>query len=875
MKYSITWVVNFCNQNYLEEKGILFNPIWCKYSNSSDLFNLTSQDKLDDRLISEYFEKQAYKELLIRFWQNDDIINIEKFNLIIISDRENLYEATLFSYFFKKAGDFLINIGLSGRSFKKTYLINFWEHAWSNEDYDKNMNTLYELSLFQNLNAGSRPYDLVFIYKNTNEGIGNIGKYWETDDQNYHASRTIQLVSYLSTAGANSVVTQDIEKWCRAFGGLLIYNDADKIYKIQAQGVSKTLLTSLISEEKGLWGVDYGKIKLEQSTVDLNASKIFQDITAKINVPENVELFNSADAWDWFSVKKLKAFFEDTIKMILFKTKESKTSFILESYKQLKDKIDTNLDKMKVETGKSGIPSPQQIFNDYFHTKPFSIASLKTAIIDLIKHIDKKRQEHHDLYKSGYSIHNQAFMPFALTDNSRKEFEFIMDQFRAQDVSKINEEEKKLLESIEKKSSEIPHPISLLFKTFFFSTIIAMFSFIPLKNLLNGNLTEQTITYTSVTVLFLIPFYFAWNKYRNLINSLSDLKMKFEVMLKYNLLRRTNQYIFLKIDAYFEDYQNKCVAFLTETELFCNQSNLILDPSLKQVSAPVALCSVKPVSEIVNEIPALKITLDSDGYIIKISDLSANSDYLYKLFDLIVRSEEINLTEILKNGQLILTEKITLNIERTPGNTNNLSEIIFYSGNNLKREKTKELLDVIPPFNGIISDEIINIEISCVVSDNDKVKQNIREFLSPLNISNYYEKYEKVGNKGELNILSLNSPMLGIKTLFSLNIKESFFDRTQKYFNSNKERLDEILDKAYAEIVKFYGESLPNKFIDSNLVESSFKHCFRGFDGGFEVDFDNIRIGFTKSFKEYNEEKINERISKYLQDIYKNDSQNT
>lgn len=113
-----------------------------------------------------------------------------------------------------------------------------------------------------------------------------------------------------------------------------------------------------------------------------------------------------------------------------------------------------------------------------------------------------------------------------------------------------------------------------------------------------------------------------------------------------------------------------------------------------------------------------------------------------------------------------------------------------------------------------------------------------------------------------------------LKHFFSLNIKESFYDRTQKYFNTHKERLEEILDKLYLDIVRFYGESLPNKFIDSSLVESSYKHCYRGFDGGFEVDFNNIRIGFSKTFKEYNEDKINERVSKYLQEMYRNDTSN-
>ena len=81
MTHSITWVVNFCSQNCLEGKNNFINASWYKYSDANDLFNFAGHDKEDVKLISDYFEKQSYKELLLRFWHNDDIINIEKFNI--------------------------------------------------------------------------------------------------------------------------------------------------------------------------------------------------------------------------------------------------------------------------------------------------------------------------------------------------------------------------------------------------------------------------------------------------------------------------------------------------------------------------------------------------------------------------------------------------------------------------------------------------------------------------------------------------------------------------------------------------------------------------------------------------------------------------
>ena len=58
MKNSITWVVNFCDQDYVVGRNDFFKSNWCKYSNSSDLFDLKNHDFSDQNLIIDYFENQ-------------------------------------------------------------------------------------------------------------------------------------------------------------------------------------------------------------------------------------------------------------------------------------------------------------------------------------------------------------------------------------------------------------------------------------------------------------------------------------------------------------------------------------------------------------------------------------------------------------------------------------------------------------------------------------------------------------------------------------------------------------------------------------------------------------------------------------------------
>ena len=141
MSSVLTWVVNFSKNDYLKDDVLFLSDPWIKYSYFTDIFDEPKDSNYD--YISDYFKNETYKNLLHRVWGVYEISN--KFNLIIISDKENVFLASLFAIEFKKSDDFLIKIGLPSSCYKKSYMVSFWEHAWSNKEYEKNIFGLFEL----------------------------------------------------------------------------------------------------------------------------------------------------------------------------------------------------------------------------------------------------------------------------------------------------------------------------------------------------------------------------------------------------------------------------------------------------------------------------------------------------------------------------------------------------------------------------------------------------------------------------------------------------------------------------------------------------------------------------------------------------------
>jgi hypothetical protein len=860
MNHTITWVVNFSHDGSLGEKMNFFeDSTWIKYSNGFQILDQTFDSEINESVPGFFNDKIKYS-FLDRFWADGTNFNSEKFCLIVIANRENTFIASRFAAEFKKSNGFLTDIGLPANSFKKSYLISFWEHSWSNTDYEKNIFGLYELSLFQNSTPiSSRPFDSVFFYKNTNEGIGTFGNYYETNDVNFHSSSIFQLISYLSIAKKDSLVKDDLEKWARSFGGLLIYNDTEQINKINAEKISKLIFESIVKKDQGIWSIDYHTKKLDSHTNDLDCSKIFQNVTSTVSSTQEVEPLNFQNAWDWFGLEKLKEFFEKYISGVVFKTKEIKLNFVKKSYKEIKNKIDENLRKMQSEPDSLGISSPKQIFNSYFKHKPFSIESLRVGLGELINLIEAKRNGLLNFYSNGFKINDSAFFPFGLDEKSKIELDVLIQEFNGRDDFALIEAEKKTLNSINEACSTLPHPLSILSKNFILGTLLVMMAYVPVMSFLDSSFLVKILGYSMLSLLFIFPAVLGWYKYGNALRKISSERLKYEVLVKHNLSRRVNAYLFRKIDDFFDTYLKSCASFLSEIEGF--QKFQTPQPSQEIEQNKDEFISIKPLSSIINEIPEVLVSIEPDGEKLKISELLVSDENVFKFYKNIVFECDLDLEKLLQGGLNELEKGVSRNMNNTIENSTNVATVIFGSKLNLKQGIAQSLLDVIPPYNG--TEDFIKIEViyaSPLISVTDEIKN----FLSPINVSNYADLSKPDDNPNELYIVSFNIPKQGVKSLFSLNLKDSFYDTTQNYFEKNKSRLAIILDFSYSNIVKYYGETLPDKFLDSKIRDSSLRHLLTSFDGGFDENFNNERVKFSKEFKEYNIEIIESKISEYL-----------
>ena len=865
MSSVLTWVVNFSKNDYLKDDVLFLSDPWIKYSYFTDIFDEPKDSNYD--YISDYFKNETYKNLLHRFWGVYEISN--KFNLIIISDKENVFLASLFAIEFKKSDDFLIKIGLPSSCYKKSYMVSFWEHAWSNKEYEKNIFGLFELTLLQNTTPLTRPFDNVFFYKNSNEGKSKYGKYYDTNDAKFHASRCLQMISYLSIFNSDSCINKNSEQWARSFGGLILFNDSGRIYQLNAENISSLIFDSIQNNENNVWSIDYYQNQLDNYTKHFECVNIFREITLNSTVDQKTEAIHYENAWDWFNLKKLQLFFGEIIKSLLFKTKEIKLTIIQESFKTIRNKVDENLKKMDSNPNHLVISSPEQIFDSYFKQKPFSIAALKIGMDELVKIVEKKRSGLFSFYSSGFKINEDIFYPFGVDEKSKKELEFITVEFQKNGDFKLIEDEKTALISLEKAASSIPHPVSLILKSFILGTLLALLVFIPLTMVINHDASfyEGVIFYSILSLLFSSPFLINFLSYRNALVKVKNLRFTYEILVKFNLTRRVNNYLFKKIDTFFDSYLKKCSQYQDKIDAFIQKINSKAEIKLSHQNNIQSLVSIIPLSEIVNEIPKVFISLETNSPGILVSELNNSEENQFKLFKKVIIDSDLTLGDILSDGQSVLSKSIYDNILNTIDNSTNVTSAIFGANLNIKNEAINGLLNVIPPSNGINNEDSLNIEISYVKSHEINV-ESIEKFVSPLSISTYNDLSENDGNIERIHIVSFNQPRGGIKSLFSLSITKSFYEVSKDYSEKYKERLDYILNFIYDNAVKYFGETLPEKFLDNNIIELSFNYCLKSFDGGFDEDFNNPKINFSKSFKEYNHEIIQKKLNIYIKKAY-------
>ena len=377
-----------------------------------------------------------------------------------------------------------------------------------------------------------------------------------------------------------------------------------------------------------------------------------------------------------------------------------------------------------------------------------------------------------------------------------------------------------------------------------------------LFNFINGEIYSVYLLYLFLTVLFISPFIYKWREYNKKISRLNSLKIEHELVLKYMLIKRINQYIYLKVDNFYESYILLCEKYKDQVQEFYKQSLNIKSENIIAFSS----YAVKPTSEVIKDLPVTKITIDNEGTSIIASDLKNSIQNIYNLYDFIVTKNNIKLSDLIKEGKNIIYDKILSNISTTDGNYNNVADILFMNNINIKENKFKDLLDVIPPFNGILHDQNLEIIVSHSSNDNN-TKNNLINFITPLSIANYNDESIPGGLTKDLNILTINTPFHGFKTIFSHNINESFYEITKDYYNQNKDGLLKILNEVYDNVIDYIANNSTDKYVSNDLKEKSYQFIFKGFDGKFEVDFINPKLDFSVEFREFNYKIIDDKIS--------------
>jgi len=854
--YSLTWIVDFRETRNIKEVVRFFTSPVFKYTPVSELSGLIDFESVES--IKAYFDEQKYKPLLNRYWGGEESFATGKFNLIVLADSAEIYFASLFTYFLKKSNDFLLNIGLSANYYIKTYLISFWEHAWNNTEVESKTSALLELTLFQNAGSLARPFDLVFVYKNTNEGILNYGKYWQGDDVAFHQSRSLQLISYLSSVGTDTMLNEDNVIWSRSCGGLLIYYDIENVYEIKSKRIADVLLSSFIESDHIKWSLSE-KSKISDSLKLLSVSNLFTSLSANHNNQATATHLDTRDAWNWFSLKKLSSFFETILSSIVFFAKSARINFQKAEYSRYRKKIDENFKKLLSGTQ---IPDPEVIFDKIFSDQLFSLKAYEKAVKEMIDAVIALKSDHMDRYRAGYGFGQGSFIAFPMDDTVKKEYEFIESSFRNVDDLKLNEEEQNYFAKLKYEAERVPHPAALLFKTFALSTVVVMLAFIPLTTLLGAGSLNLALTYLILLFLFALPFYFSWNHYGASFRRIKAINNEFTALYLYTHSRRITSHLFNRLDGFYDDYLIKCNQLLDHIE--AKKKFLKILPTVDVVATnQFSAYAVRSATDVLDKMPNLNIDLFGNDKL-NTADIGRSEDINYELFDNLIQNTDLTLQKLLDQGAPLLQQEIKKLLKNSNGNFLSVADLLFNGRDNIRPIVKKELLDAVPSFSSIKEQETLRYEILYHATESSAVKENMSLFFQPLTHQIQYRATPDYFTH-QLNILAITYPHFNLLTLFKLNLRESFYDSLMEYYKSNRSRLNTILTLVYNDIIQNIKAMLELKLTDPQMVPKSYQACFNGFDQKFEEEkFLNKRAPLFDEFMSYNTDIIEGKIGDLL-----------
>lgn len=855
--YSLTWIVDFRESRNIKEVIPFLKSSVFKYTPVSELKELIDFGSIDS--IKAYFEKQQYKPLLNRYWDGEESFSTGKFNLIVLADSADTYTASLFTYFLKKSkDDFLLNIGLGAKYYLKTYLISFWEHAWDSAEVESKTTALLELTLLQNAGSLGRPFDLVFVYKNTNEGILNYGKYWQGNDVEFHQSRSLQLISYLSSVGAKTLLNEDNGNWSRSCGGLLIYYDIDKVYSMKSKRIADVLFNSFISSNHSKWALS-DKTKISDFLKDLSVSNLFKTLSAYNPDQATATHFDTRDAWNWFSLKKLATFFETILSSFVVYAKSARIKFQKTEYAFFRKKIDESYKKLLSDTE---IPDPEIVFDRIFSDQLFSLRAYEQGVREMIDDVTALKSENVDRYRAGYGFGKGSFVAFPMDEVVKKKYDFIESNFRTVDDLKLNAEEQNYFAKLKDEAERVPHPAALLFKTFSLSTLIVMLAFIPLTNLLGNETLQVIISYSILTLLFVLPFYFSWTNYSECFKRIKAINNELIALYLYTHSKRIATHLFNRIDCFYDDYLIKCNQLLDRIDAkkkFLYAGLAIEVEETEQFSA----YAVRSATDLLDKMPDLDMDLFGNSKL-NTADIGKSEETTYELFENLIETIQVTLKQLLDQGAPLLQQEVKKLLKNSNSSFLSIADLLFSDRDTIKPTVCKDLLDVIPSFSSIPSQETIQYEILYHTTQSTSVKEHMFTFFRPITGQiDVDDRSTPEYFNNQMNILAITLPRFNIQTLFKLNLRETFYDCVMKYYQSNRPRFHSILSLTYDDIIRNLSGEL--KLTDPQIVHNSFKACYSGFDLKFEEEkFLNKRAPLFEEFMNYNTEIIESKIGDLL-----------
>ena len=121
--------------------------------------------------------------------------------------------------------------------------------------------------------------------------------------------------------------------------------------------------------------------------------------------------------------------------------------------------------------------------------------------MELIDIVEKRRLENKEAFDKGYLDPEMPYSPCSMSPAVSVKYNYFITEYKDKpDFLYSNVAENQVLE-LKEKAESIPHPVSLLLKTFVLSSIIVLFAYIPLNNLLENNVKPSSKTLRSFSKL--------------------------------------------------------------------------------------------------------------------------------------------------------------------------------------------------------------------------------------------------------------------------------------------------------------------------------------------------------------------------------------